>query len=221
MEVDAGRRGHVRTGTMRFQEYCSPLRVSAIAADCLADHAEGSNANQDMAADRTADGAASRARGAALLRAVLLRGCPRQSVAACRRSRTSGACRGAVPAVPAAHRDRQARYGSPARQPGGAAAVLRHPLLPGRAQPSDAALPADAELLAVRGRGDTPARSGPRKLADRTPPTALPARRRRFRPGAIAGLDGGWPCLRTPCRSVGRVLCEPRANHGGCPWQGG
>lgn len=159
-----------------------------------------------MAAGRTADGAASRARGAVLLRAVLLRGCPRQSAAACRRSRTSGACCGAVPAVPAAHRDRQARYGSPARQPRGAAAVLRHPLLPGRAQPADAALPADAELLAVRGRGGTPARSGPRKLADRTPPAALPTRCRRFRPGAIAGLDGGWPCLRIPCRSVGRTL---------------
>jgi hypothetical protein len=159
-----------------------------------------------MASGRTADGAASRARGAALLRAVLLRGCTRQSVAACRRSRASGACGGAVPAVPAvpaAHRDRQARYGSLARQSGGAAAVLRHPLLPGRAQPSDAALPADAELLAVRGRGGTPARSGPRKLADRMPPAALPARRRRFRPGAVAGLDGGWPCLGIPCRSVG------------------
>src|SRR5690349_2150082 len=127
-----------------------------------------------MAAGRTADGATSRARGAAVLRAVLLRGCPRQPVAACRRSRTSGTCCGAVPAVPAAPRDRQARYGSPARQPGGAAAVLLHPLLPGRAQPPDAALPADAELLAVRGRGDTPARSGPRKLADRTPPATLP-----------------------------------------------
>src|SRR2546421_7236597 len=29
------RRGHVRTGTVRFQEYCSPSRVSAITADLL------------------------------------------------------------------------------------------------------------------------------------------------------------------------------------------
>ena len=144
-----------------------------------------------MAADRrAADGAATRTLGAALLRAVLLRGCPRQPVVACRRSRTSGACRGTVSSPdPAAHRHRQARDGSPARRSGGPAAVPRHPLLPGRTQPPDAALPADAELLAVRGRRDTPARSGPRKLANRTPPAALSPRRRRFRPGAIAGPD--------------------------------
>lgn len=181
----------------------------------------GDNANLDMAAGRRADGAASRAHGGALLRAVLLRGCPRQPVAACRRSRTGSAGRGTV-SGPAAHRDRHACHGVPARRPGGPAAVPRHPLLPGRAQLPDAALPADAELLAVRGRGDTPARSGPWKLADRTPPAALPARRRRFRPGAIVidsghhlapvtGKPGaGWPprCERVAVRPMLVILAR-------------